>query len=54
MDSKIPYHIIRYEDILGKPKDTMMGLFQFVLHQNNIKDTNIEKLIDLTVAEEAP
>lgn len=31
-----------------------MGLFQFVLHQNNIKDTNIEKLIDLTVAEEAP
>lgn len=54
INSKIPFHIIRYEDILGKPKETMMSLFQFVLHKNDLAGSNMEKLIDLTVAEEAP
>jgi len=47
-------HIIRYEDILGNPKVTMMKLMKFVLCNPDLEGTIIEKYIDLTVKEKAP
>jgi hypothetical protein len=54
LNSKIPVHIIRFEDIIGEPKNTMMNLFKFLLNTTEIEGTNIEKYIDLTVKENAP
>ena len=44
-DPLIPTYIIRYEDLLTKPKDTLMGLFGFLLNNKNLEGTLIEHLI---------
>ena len=54
LNSKIPVHVIRYEDILTNPKNTMMQLMKFIINEPNIEGTRIEKYIDLTVSEKAP
>jgi hypothetical protein len=54
LNSKIPVHIIRYEDIINNPKPTMMKLMRFILNEPNIEGTMIEKYVDLTVKEKAP
>ena len=50
----MPVHLIRYEDILGNPKATMMSLMRFILNEPNIEGTVIERYVDLTVQEKAP
>lgn len=45
-DPLIPTYVVRYEDLLNKPKDTLMGLFKFLLNTKNLKGTVIEKLIE--------
>lgn len=45
-DPLIPTYVVRYEDLLSKPKDTLTGLFSFLLNQKNLSGTLIEKLID--------
>lgn len=54
LNSKIPVHIIRYEDILGNPKATMMKLMRFIMNEPDIEGSVIERYIDLTVQEKAP
>jgi hypothetical protein len=54
LNSKIPVHLIRFEDIITNPKPTMMKLMRFILNEPNIEGTVIEKYIDLTVKEKAP
>ena len=54
LNSKLPVHIIRFEDVITTPKDTMMKLFKFLLNTTEIEGTNIEKYIDLAVKENAP
>ena len=39
---------------MTNPKDTMTGLFKFLLNTPNVEGTNIEKYIDLAVKENAP
>lgn len=41
----IPTYVVRYEDLLNKPYDTLMGLFSFLLNQRRLEGTVIEKLI---------
>lgn len=48
-------HIIRYEDILGNPKQAMMKLMRFILNDtSSLEGTVIERYVDLTVQEKAP
>lgn len=54
LKAKVPVHLIRYEDIIGKPKETMMKLMRFILNEPNIEGTVIERYVDLTVKEKAP
>ena len=54
MKSKIPVHIVRFEDILCNTKPTMMNLMKFILNEQNLDGTQIERYIDLTVQEKAP
>lgn len=49
LKSRVPVHLIRFEDILNEPKETMMDLFKFVLNSKEVKGTNIETLIDLAI-----
>jgi hypothetical protein len=49
LNSKIPVHLIRFEDIINNPKPTMMKLMRFILNEPKIEGTVIEKYIDLTV-----
>jgi hypothetical protein len=51
LNSKIPVHLIRFEDILGNPKPTLMSLLSFILNESDLKGTVVEKYIDLAVAE---
>jgi hypothetical protein len=52
--SKIAIHIVRYEDIVKHPKQTLSDIISFVLNTKTIKGSNIEHYIDLAVAEASP
>lgn len=54
LNSKVPVHLIRYEDILGYPKPTMMKLMRFILNEASLEGTLIEHYVDLAVKEKAP
>ena len=54
MKSKIPVHIIRFEDILENPKDTLSSLMRFILCVPTIENTIIEQYINLACKEAAP
>lgn len=54
LNSKIPVHIIRFEDIIGDPKTTMTDLFKFLLTTSELEGSNIERYIDIAVKENAP
>ena len=42
----MPTHIVRYEDLLSDPYDTLINLFQFLLSRNNsLKGLEIESVI---------
>ena len=45
-----PLYIVRYEDLVLKPKETVMGLFAFLLDVDDITGTNAERRIDQIVA----
>ena len=44
---------MRYEDLVASKKDTLMGLFSFLLETKDIDDTNCERRIDSVVNEGA-
>ena len=41
-----PLYIVRYEDLVLKPKETLMGLFTFLLGVQDLTGTNAERRID--------
>lgn len=54
MNSKVPVHIIRYEDILGDPKAVMMKLMRFILNESSLEGTQIERYVEMAVKQKAP
>ena len=42
---------MRYEDLVASKKDTLMGLFSFLLETKDMDDTNCERRIDSVVNE---
>lgn len=53
LKAKVPVHLIKFEDILTNPKETMVNLMQFILN-SDITGTNMERYIDIAVKEQAP
>lgn len=49
-DKKNPMHIVRYEDLVNKPRDTMLGLFSFLLEEDDLEGTNAMRRVEATVA----
>ncbi len=52
IDSGIPTHIIRYEDILTRPSQTLHNLMQFVFNQTDIDQTVLSHFIQIIVAQQ--
>ena len=44
-----PIYFVRYEDLVTSKKETMMGLFSFLLETKDLKDTNCERRIDSVI-----
>ena len=49
MSVNIPVHIIRFEDLLPRPQETLTDLMRFLLCEKNLKGRVIEKYIELAV-----
>ena len=45
-----PLYIVRYEDLVLQPKETLMSLFCFLLDADSLEDTTTERRIDEVVA----
>jgi len=45
-ENRCPLYIVRYEDLVSAPKETLMGLMSFLLEVKDLKGTNIERRID--------
>ena len=45
-ENRQPLYIVRYEDLVSQPKDTLMGLMSFLLEQKDLTGTNIERRIE--------
>ena len=54
LKSKIPCHIIRYEDIVATPEQTLKSLLEYILNVKDISGTKVEKYLKLAVAEKSP
>lgn len=54
LSAKIPVHLIRFEDILQNPKTTLMSLMQFILNEDDLTGTVVERYIELAVKDKAP
>jgi hypothetical protein len=46
-ESKIPVHIIRYEDILERPTEALGDLMKFILRVPTIEGTRMESYINI-------
>lgn len=49
MEGYMPIHVIKYEDLLEKPKETLGELLKFLLNAEDLSGTKVEKLITKTV-----
>jgi len=48
LEMDIPKFIVKYEDLIEKPEETLGKLIEFVLQVDSIKGTKVEKLISQT------
>lgn len=46
IEDKNPLYIVRYEDLVAEPKETLMGLMSFLLEVEDLSGTNVERRID--------
>lgn len=46
VENKQPLYIVRYEDLVSEPKQTLMGLMSYLLEVEDLSGTNVERRID--------
>lgn len=49
-EDRQPIYIVRYEDLVTDPKETLMGLMSYLLEVPDLTGTNTERRIDEVVA----
>lgn len=49
-EDRQPIYIVRYEDLVTDPKETLMGLMCYLLEVPDLTGTNTERRIDEVVA----
>jgi len=50
-EGRQPLYIVRYEDIVTHPKETLMGLMSYLLEKKDLSGTNVERRIEQIVAQ---
>ena len=45
-EDRQPLYIVRYEDLVKEPKETLMGLMSYLLEMEDLSGTNVERRID--------
>ena len=45
VNSKIPVHIIKYEDIVQSPEPTLKSLLEFILNVKDISGTKVDNYL---------
>ena len=50
-EKKSPLYIVRYEDLVSDPKQTLMGLMSYLLEVEDLSGTNVERRIDHVVSQ---
>ena len=45
-----PLYIVRYEDLVTAPKETLMGLMSFLLDEKDLAGTNVERRIEQVIS----
>ena len=54
LKAKIPVHIVRFEDVVLVPKQTLLELCKFILNVNSLEGTRVARYIELACQERAP
>ena len=54
LKARIPVHIVRYEDIIQKPEETLTDLMKFILNVQTLDGTRMQQYIKMAVKEKAP
>ena len=49
-EDKQPLYIVRYEDLVTSPKETLMGLMSYLLEVEDLSGSNVERRIDEVVS----
>ena len=52
--SKIPVHIVRYEDLVATPEPVLIDLMKFILNVKKLDNTRAEAYVKLATKEKAP
>jgi hypothetical protein len=50
LKAKVPTHFVRYEDLCQRPAETLPEMMKFMFNTDDISDTRIQKIIDLSIA----
>ena len=45
-EGRQPLYIVRYEDLVLEPKETLMNLMSFLLDEQDLNGTTVERRID--------
>lgn len=45
LQSKVPVHIVRYEDLVGSPCETICNMLRFIMNVHTIKGTRLEQYV---------
>lgn len=54
LNVKVPVHIIRFEDILSRPRPCLSSLMKFIFGVADIEGTLLERYIEIATSEKAP
>lgn len=54
LKAKVPRYIVRYEDLVERPENTLQGLLEFLLNVPSIEGTRVQKYLKLAVSEASP
>jgi len=46
----VPFHFVRYEDLISNPAETYEGIFKFLLDLDSLEGTNMETMIKQVIA----
>jgi hypothetical protein len=54
INARLPVHIIRFEDLLERPRQCLTSMFKFIIGNTDFENTLLERYIELATIDKAP